>query len=157
MVVANYVKFLPSSLYFEPPKELPIRGGDAIFRKSLQENIRNVYERALQIRSISRIGNEFHVDASLEPRRNIELSFGRKEQLFCYQLFRQEVFAIDEETRQVEFRLTLPSSPPTKEEFDIWVDQSVDRSVERHFKALNTDLAVATSVRSMYVCDSPFS
>jgi hypothetical protein len=54
LVAVVYIKFFPSSYYFEPPVQLPLRGPEATFRLSLPEELKRVYEDSTVIRSLQR-------------------------------------------------------------------------------------------------------
>jgi hypothetical protein len=157
LVAVDYIKFFPSSYYFEPPVQLPIRGPEATFLLSLPEELRRVYEDSTVIRSLERTESGWRVREQLERGRGISIQFDCEGHFYGYHLFEQIVTEFDDARREFQAKLTLPDTPPDEQQFRLWVKQSVDRAVEQDLRAITTDLAIAAACDSMYVTDSAFS
>jgi len=157
LVAVDYVKFYPTTYHFEPAVQLPLRGSEAAFRQSLPEDVRRVYDDAAVVRSLEQSESGWQVKHTLERGRGISINFDRAGHSYFYNLAESVVTKLDEETRYVQFRMTLPDTPPDEREFGVWVNQSVDRSVEHDLRSISTDVAIAASCDSMYVTDSSFT
>lgn len=157
LVAVDYVKFFPTTYYFEPPVQLPLRSSEATFRQSLPEDVRRVYDDAAVVRSLEQTEAGWRVKDTLDRCRGISINFDRSGHSYFYNLAEPVITKLDEETRYVQFRMTLPDTPPDEQEFGVWVKQSVDRAVEHDLRAISTDIAIAASCDSMYVTDSAFT
>ena len=157
LVAVDYIKFFPTTYYFEPPVHLPLRSSEATFRKSLPEDVRRVYDDSAVVRSLERTESGWRVKDKLEICRGVSINFDRAGQSYFYNLAEPVITKLDEETRYVQFRMTLPDTPPDEQEFGVWVNQSVDRAVEHDLRAISTDVAIVASCDSMYVTDSAFT
>ena len=75
----------------------------------------------------------------------------------CYSLFQNEVLDVDSVARKIEFRATLPDGPPSVEEFEAWVNQSVNQAAAAHFETLLKELALSDVLGASYLSGSDFT
>ncbi|MGH2958588.1 MAG: hypothetical protein ACRDKE_03215 [Solirubrobacterales bacterium] len=62
----------------------------------------------------------------------------------------------DPETGAFKMVQVFPDTPPSAEQFDVWVDQSINQASFRLVQALARELTVSTRTRSHYMTQSSF-
>jgi hypothetical protein len=162
MITANYVKLLPVSRLFEPPRQLPITYSSTGFADALPADLMAWFcERAtvLPVRTHERGLIVPSTEHALEPTRMIAIEFGRDkaDYPFIYQLLEQEIVDVDEATHIARFVMTLPNEPPDKERFDAWVLQSVHQSARAIYMRLLHENALAANLQAEYLTQSSFA
>jgi hypothetical protein len=159
MVAAGYAKFLPTSYFAESPQEVPIRYSPSAFSELLSPRIGERYRQMAKVTSLRREGDSWLMLPTLERGRGIAIEFEGDSRYakWAYELFAPTLMEADEATRMVKFQMRLPDEPPSQEEFDAWVVQSVNQAAAHHFDTLARDIRVASACHSMYLTDSEFS
>ena len=159
LVAQGYVRFFPTSLESEAPAQLPIYASDDGFEHVLPPHLLSQYKQAADVRSFVPTSRGLEIQADLQLGRRIYIDFDRDGCTggFVYNLMEQEVVSANHETREVEFALRMPSEPPSQEQFDAWVAQSVNRSARNHFDMVSRDIGWSTQFGSQYLTRSRFT
>lgn len=159
MVAANYVRFFPVTFFSEPPVQIPIRYSPTQFAELLPPPILEHYRHAAKATSITRSDDGWLVQNKLHLGRGIAIQFegDSSEQLYIYNLFEQKILHADDESRIIDFQLSLPDAPPSPEQFATWLTQSINGAAHRHFEGLTRDIALAAKCNAMYLTNSAFS
>lgn len=159
MVAAGYAKFLPTSYFAEAPKEVPILYSPTGFSELLTPQIGDRYRQMAKVTSMRRDGDSWLVLPTLERGRGIAIEFEGDSRYaqWAYELFAPTVLEADDATHIVRFGMRLPDEPPSQEEFDAWVAQSINQAAGHHFDALSRDIRFASDCSAMYLTDSEFS
>jgi hypothetical protein len=123
MVAANYVKFFPASYYLEPDKQIPITYSKNGYSDVLPQEILSAYRDKVNVKSLRKADQSWIVENFLQIGRGIAIHFGEDQDdyLQIYNLFEQTVVKCDDETRVIQFAMTLPEYPPPPDQFWAWV------------------------------------
>lgn len=156
MVAGGYVKYYPISYHAEAPIHIPVGYSENAFSDVLPPSILEFFRNRANVKSLEKTDDGFVVKEDLTLGRSIGIWFkdADEKQINTYNLIKQEVLSADEDTRIVEFKMILPDSPPDKEQFRIWVKQSVNRSAQGYFDELTKEVSLAHHLQSIYTCDS---
>jgi len=157
-VASNLVKFLPFSSIVEPAAETPILYSEDRFASSLPPEIIKLFRARVRVSATKRIEAGYRVEKRLYPTRSIHVGF--RDASFrdsrSYHLFAHEVLSMDEASRTVEFAMRLPDEPPNREEFEAWVDQSINQTARSVYQHLRAEWEVAADLGAQYLTTSPF-
>ncbi len=156
MVAGGYVKYYPVSFHSEPPIEIPVNYSKVEFSDLLPANILKFFISRVDVKSLEKRESIFIVTDKLYLGRSISVSFkgADESQLKMYNLFEQETLSVNDETREVMFKLTLPDNPPTEAMFKKWVNQSINKSAHECFEKITKEISLAHSLGSVYTCES---
>jgi hypothetical protein len=152
MVAANFVKLLPISRLFEPPKELPLLYSENGFSDVLTEALMKVFSTRVDVHSMKVSEGRLLIDGKNFPSRYIHVDFRGHEfgDSMWFSYMDAAVASMDEGTRTAQFRLTLPDTPPTPAQFAPWLQQSVNRAAINIHNRLLTELAIAERFGAIY-------
>lgn len=150
MVSADFVKLLPISYAFEPPKELPFLYSETGFSDALPRALMEIFSANAKVRSVK--GNL--IMSKLYPCRDISVTFHDCPHCMGYTLFENRVTSLDEKTRTAGFAMTVPDAPPELSRFKAWVNQSVNQTALRVHNWLMTELAFAAQFGAVYSTQS---
>jgi hypothetical protein len=152
MVAADFVKLLPISTLFEPPKLLPIFHSENQFSDALPRALMEIFHGRAEVRSMRKSGSGYVIADELFPCRQIHVGFRGHPHLggMMYSLLDIAAQSLDEESRTAWFNLTQPEAPPTLERFQPWVLQSINRTAINIQNQLLTELTMADDLNSVY-------
>lgn len=157
MVAADYVKCLPVSHLFEPPEELPLYYSPNRFSDVLPAELFSFFHQHQDVRPLRRDETGWIEAPNAQVSRAIAVEFGDDHSAgMLYQLFEQEIENIDETARTYTVRLSFPDNPPTKANYDVWVEQSVNRTAINYYTRLCKELTLAAQLGASYLCFSEF-
>jgi hypothetical protein len=159
LVANGYVRFFPTTLENEPPVELPFYAPRDGFENVLPQHLLKLYKEAANIRSVISSPQGLLVNRDLKLGRMISIDFDGIENdgAFGYNLFQQEVVSLDRDTGQMQVAMHMPKTPPSREQFDAWVSQSVNSSARLHFETLRRDVNWSARFGSQYMTRSRFA
>ena len=160
MVAGKFVKFIPMSHIHEPPSEIPIYHSQNYFADALPKDLLEWFRKHVQVKPLYKGDNYWYSTKEnlSKPCRSIVIAFkGHTSPGFIYFLFDVEVISSNDTTREVTFRQWLPDEPPEQSRFEAWIFQSVNRSAERFYKSLISELKTSISFGSIYLTTSPFT
>ena len=159
MVAADYVKFFPVSYYFEPDDNIPLYYSETAFADALPTHILSKYRENADVRSLRRTDRGLAVENSLRRGRHISVQFrgDHNGAMMGYALVQNEAVDVDAIARSIHFRPTLPDEPPPVDEFQAWVDQSVNQAARAHHNALLKELALSELFGASYFTSSEFA
>ena len=152
MVAANFVKLLPVSVVFEPPKELPLFASDNYFDDALPAALLKIFRERARVESLQKTTEGWMETNELFPCRAILIRFEGhpREQVFIYNYFNTEATVIDEDKRLVEFKMTMPDAPPPPAAFDAWVRQSINQASRALYSQTFTEGMIANDLGALY-------
>jgi hypothetical protein len=156
MVDVGYLKIFPISYFFEVGSEIPfcMPTPDDV----LTENIMNTYKKNVEIKSFTKKGQYISFDKDIQIRRDISIKFDKEnDAMDIYQLNEQEILSFDESTNIAELQITIPDYPPTKDSFNAWLNQSLNKSALNHYQKLRKELELASIFKSQYLTQSSFT
>lgn len=152
MVAANFVKLLPVSVVFEPPKDLPLFASDNYFDDALPAALLKIFRERAQVESLQKTPDGWAETGQLFPCRAILIRFDGhpRGQVFIYNYFDTEARVIDEGKRLVEFKMTIPDNPPPLAAFQVWVRQSVNQASRALYSQTFTEAMIANDLGALY-------
>lgn len=158
MVAANYVKLLPTSYFFEPPEELPVRHSENGFADVVPKQLLEFFHENASVKSVKNVGGAMIIDGSFEIGRGIFVMFKDHgvEDAMGFQLAEQQVTGVNREERTVSFTMYVSPHPPGKEEFDRWVYQSINQTAGHLYRRILLENTFAMTFGASYLSNSPF-
>lgn len=158
LVESTYLKFFPTSYFSEPKSEIPFTYSENQYGNILPRNIMDLYYENKLLRSFKKNGQYLTINKNFEIDRTIEVLFKNDDTEFMnmYNLFEREIISINEKERKIEFAMTLPNTPPSKESFDSWVTQSINQSSIAHFRKISMDISLSIKLKAQYITTSSF-
>ena len=94
----------------------------------------------------------------MTPGRSIIIDFeghnGKNSSI--YFLFETKILELNDETRMVKFAQTLPNTPPSNQQFEAWVYQSINKSAQNFYNSIFKEVYNASLIGSTYLTTSPF-
>jgi hypothetical protein len=158
MVAANYVKLLPTSYFFEPPREFPLKYSESGFADAVPQPLLKFFHDNAVVESIKREGDATIIDGSLEVGRGIHVRF--KDHGFedgrGYQLLQQEIKPGKKGDRRLHVSTYMPPWLPEKDEFERWVFQSVNQTAGPLYRRILLENTFAARFGASYFSNSPF-
>lgn len=158
LVESTYLKFFPTSYFFEPNSEIPLISSEKQFSDVLPKNIMNLYYDNTQVRSFSKNGQYLSLNKNFEPDRTIEILFKDDDTKFTnmYDLLEVKIENFNNEKNIANIAMYMPKTKPTQERFDNWVYQSINQSIKSHFNKISSDINLSTQLKAQYITTSPF-
>lgn len=158
MVAADYVKLLPTSYFFEPPKHFPMKYSENGFEDAVPRSLLNFFHKNADVKSMRMEGGSLIIDGSFKLGRGIYVSF--KDHDFedgrGYQLMEQQVMSANPGGRTIRLSMHMPPWPPAKREFDHWVHQSINQTAGPLYRRVVLENTFAGRFGASYFTDSPF-
>ena len=158
MIAANYVKLLPTSYFFEAPKEIPITYSEKGFSERVPDSLSSFFHQNAVVHSGKRDERGIYFDGSFEPGRIISIAFKEHgfEDSHGYVLNEMEVLERDDESGMAKIRMYTPDHVPDTKTFDAWVFQSVNQSAGRVYYRALVENSFASKFDASYLTNSPF-
>ena len=161
MIAGNFVKIFPLSYHFEGPKQIPFNLPKDNYNDALPKEIMDFFRQHVSVRSMEKMksGGWQVIEDNVYPCRSIVIDF--KESNFkssmIYHLFEMEILEFNEETGLATFRQTLPDVPPEIDNFNTWVNQSINSASKAFFDKIFKENFISSSLNSTYLCDNNFT
>ena len=158
MIAANYVKLLPTSYFFEAPKELPFTTSKTGFSERVPDVLQNFFRDNAIVESVKDRDGEMIIDGSLELGRTISVRFRdhKDSSGMGFKLLKQEVHSVDREKRVADLSFFEPPYPPERDEFDRWVFQSTNQAAGHLYQRILLENLFAARFNCSYLSNSPF-
>ncbi len=159
LVAGGYVKLYPVTFELESKTEvIPLLHSDNAFKDVLPESILKQYKTNALVRSVQNDNGKLLVMRHLHVGRHIDIRFQGMQRGFGmgYTLFPPEILSSNEEQRTITIALSKDTPPPTKEEFNAWVNQSVNQTARNHYIDLNKRIALCDYLGCMFGTEHPF-
>jgi len=160
MAAGQFLTFAPISAALDRPDALPITYSETLYAERIPEPLREWILKRAEVTPArqhpdgrgwySRPGDK------LEPSRAICIDFDGYEQPFVYFLFATRAHRHSNDPSRFTLEQWLPDTPPPKEQFDIWVRQSINQAGGRILENLRVDFAHAAYSGSMLLTESDF-
>lgn len=156
MVAVDYVRVFPASLFRESPTQIPVVYSPTAFSDVLAPEVFAKYKAAAKVVSIKQTAAGLEYQNQLYPCRAIAIDFDAPSSSSGYVYTLQEILGLDEESRTVRFGFSQSSVAPPKEEFEHWVNQSVNQAAAKHFSDLSKNVAISSISGSSFLTGSEF-
>lgn len=160
-VAADYVRVLPFSVAFEPPKQLPLRYSETQFRELLPPKLSEFLRSKARLKELVRADGRLLVmhDPPKGPCRGISIEFdgAADNGAYLYNLWETRASSISDDNKRFQLAMELPDTPPDKEQFDIWVEQSMNSAAADEFRRVQRSASAAAALRSLYLAPYPLA
>ena len=159
MTAGQFLKFVPISAVLEPPDKTPITYSATLYAERIPIELREwIRQRAriTTLRRSDRNGWYWRPGDALEVGRAICVDFEDYGRPFLYFLFAPKFESHADDPNQFTVIQWMPESPPPSEQFEAWVQQSVNQAGGDILGHLQVDLVHAAHSRSMFLTESAF-
>lgn len=152
MVKANFVKLLPVSVAFEPPPDIPFTYSEDRFESMVPAAYRDVFLKRADVASLKKVEGGWTTNGELFPSRAVRIAFRGHGREMIY--FLADLQDAEPEDNGFRFSMQFPNTPPDEARFEVWVQQSVNRSAGEIFNQtvaeclMTRDLEATFSTRS---------
>jgi hypothetical protein len=154
-VAKDYVRVLPFSLRYEPPKALPILYSETLFREALPDELRDFFKKRARIREVKRAEGRLLVmrDPPKAPCRGIGIEFEGDDEhaMYGYNLLQSAAEQVADSHGRFRFKMRLPDTPPDREQYETWVEQSLNQAASQSFRKITSSMAAAAKFDAMYL------
>lgn len=157
MIAADFVKLLPISSLFEPPKELPMFYSENQFSDGLPRVLMEKFHARAEVKSMKKSECGFIITDDLFPCRQIHIGFQDHpvQEGMMFSLFDIDSMT-DEGENRFGLSMTLPDVPPSLTRFQHWVVQSINKTAIAVHNKLLTEIAIAADLGAVYSTRSGF-
>ena len=159
MTAGQFLKFVPISAILEPPDKTPITYSATLYAERIPIELRERVRQRARITTLRRSDREGWVwrpGDALEVGRAICVYFEDYGRFFPYFLFASKFEFHGDDPNQLTGIQWMPESPPPGEQFEAWVQQSVNQAGGDVLGHLQVDLVHAAHSRSMFLTESAF-
>jgi len=155
MVAADYVKLMPTSYSFEPPKEIPLTYSETGFQERVPEALRQFFHERAIVESVKDVDGAKIIYPKLEIGRGIYIRFEDHDLSEGYGYILVPIESVGGEDANLELLLGKPTAPPEREEFEAWVFQSINQSAGRIYSRVLVENIFAKRFNASYLSASP--
>jgi len=159
LVASEYIKFLPVSLLHEAPHDLPIVYSENNFCDAFPRELYEWFHKNVQVHNVEIADGYMRYDPSkpLSLGTTIHVDFGSESLTsgMIYQFVKSEVVKVNPITQEMTFRQYIPDSI-RRDEFDAWVENSINRASIKVYNDIFSELYFARQVNCMYLTESSF-
>jgi hypothetical protein len=159
-VASDYVRVLPFSMLSEPPEQLPLFYSKTGFRDLLAPTVLDFMRARAHVRPTKKAGNDWLVlDKELSPCRGIAVSFegDTSDVSALYFLWATRFEKVAGKADVFSTTMTLPATPPDKQQFDAWVDQSINKTAHTLVQRVVNAASFAATFKAMYLAPTQLS
>lgn len=156
-IVCDFVKFLPTSLIHEAPRDIPIRYDENGFRDSLPKDIMSMLKGAMDVRNVKQSDGHLFVTFEEPLRKGTILYIGfpeikyRSGEIVSYQ--KMELDGGINNDGRFKAKFYIPDNI-TNYEFSAWLEQSRNTAAKQLFDETVKEYAFACGFNSMYLTGS---
>jgi hypothetical protein len=158
MIVSEYVKFIPASIVFEPPKETLVYYSPNYFSDALPKELMEFCHKNIVVRSMAKVEGGWRIldKNDLTPGLFIDFKNSNSSKGYIYHYFEQE-FLPTEDPKVFNTKMHLASYPMDKAIWEVWAHQSMNRSSESEVNKVYTENIIAADLKATYLCDNDFT
>ena len=159
MVAGDYVKFFPTSRFFEPLQQIPLTYSKTGFAERVPKELHEFFLLNAHVTSGKAEGDSIAFGWPLELGRAIAVIFKGHPIVEGGQVFflaEQELHRSIRENRTADSTFSMPDTLPTPECFNAWVTQSINQSAGHVYRRVCVELAVADGFGANYLSNSDF-
>jgi hypothetical protein len=158
MIAADFVKILPLSKEFEPPKDIPITLPKNYYADGLPKEIMDYCREKAIVRSMEKANKGWRILDKNDFTPGIFINFEglERNEGQIYNYFLQE-FEKTEDPNRFLTKMKLADYPMDKNIWDTWVFQSTNRSAIAVVDKIHYENIVATNLNATYLTDNIFT
>jgi hypothetical protein len=158
MIAADFVKMLPLSKAFEPPKEIPITLPINYYADELPKEIMDYCRERAVVKSMKQAEKGWQIldKNDLTPGIFVNFEGLDKNEGLIYNYLLQE-FEETEDPNRFLTKMKLADYPMDKKTWDIWVYQSVNSSAKNVVDKIYYENIIANNLKATYLTDNKFT
>lgn len=158
MIAADFVKMMPLSKAFEPPKEIPLTIPVNYYSDDLPKEIINYCRERAIVKSMKKVDKGWQLLDKQDYTPGIHITFDGldKNHGFIYNFLLQE-FKKTDKPNIFETSMTLADYPLEKKTWDIWVFQSINRSALTVVDKILFENIIANQLKATYLTNNDFT
>lgn len=158
MIEADFVKILPMSYNFEPPKETPINLPINYYADELPKEIIQYFRDRAIVKSMEKVNGGWRIldNNDLTPGLFITFDNHEKHQGSIYHYFDQK-FEKTADPNKFLTKMSLAPYPMDKATWDVWAFQSVNSSAKAAFDKIYIENLIANNLKATYLTDNDFT
>jgi hypothetical protein len=151
MIAGNFTKFVPSSKSTEDTEEIPVYASENYFEDALPAQVLRKFQEAAEVSAVISLGEGCFKLTRLKPTRGISIRFrgdteGHASMYSLHQIEKSQLKVGSE--GEFEMKLSLPKTPPSAAQFQVWVRQSVNQAARNRFRETFEDAELATQLNA---------
>lgn len=158
MIVANYVKILPLSYAFEPPKELPITLPINYYADILPKDLMEYCHSKVIVKSMKQQKDGWRLLETLDYTPGLHITFedlnANKGITYNYSYLE---YKKTNNPKEFEIKMTLADYPLDKNIWDAWVFQSMNSASKKVVDQIYYENLVANDLNTTYLTDNLFT
>lgn len=157
-VSGDFLNFAPISLQHESSPEIPLTYSENLYADRVPSELLGWFHMNAKVNSIERVdgvGLVSRPNTKLKPCRSIIVEFSGHSQPMIFHLSKIQAEPTEDPNR-FKFIHTLPDTPPSKEQFEIWVTQSINQTAGAIFEHVASDMYIASKTGCMFFTNSHF-
>ncbi|QQL49307.1 hypothetical protein [Mucilaginibacter ginkgonis] len=159
MVSGDYVKLIPASWVFEPQEHTPVYYSPVFFENDLPPAIHQFCKENAVVNSMkatSKGGWQLLHELDFTPGIHIGFGDDKFKNGMIYHYFLQE-YLPTEKPNVFETRMRLADYPVSKEEWQGWVKQSINRTAINLVDRVYQEIGIAESLKATYITEQQFT
>lgn len=158
MIAADYVKMLPLSNAFEPPKEIPLKLPINYYADVLPPELMNYCRERAVVNSMTKTEHGWHIldKHDLTPGLFIGFDGLNTDQGSIYN-YHQAEYENSNGSNEVTFTMKLADYPLDKEVWDLWVFQSTNSAAKVVVDKIYYENVIANRLNATYLTRDPFT
>lgn len=158
LIAANYVKILPLSYAFEPPKEIPIHLPINYYADSLPKELLNFCRERAVLKSMKKADIGWLIMDKNDYTPGIYITFKDLDEKFgmMFNYFYQK-FEKTETPNKYITTMELANYPMDKKTWDVWTYQSINRTSKAVVDKIYYENMVACDLNATYLTNNSFT
>jgi len=158
MIAADFVKILPISYNFEPPKETPINLPIDYYADILPKDIMLYFRERAVVKSMRQLkgGWEIIDKRDLTPGLFITFKELDNDHGSIYHYFIPK-FIKTEDPNRIKTSMSLAPYPMDKDVWEVWAFQSINSAAKAVFDKIYIENLFASSLKATYLTDNHFT
>jgi len=157
LVAGKVAKVIPVSKLYERGDKIPMLYSETGFYELVPPQLLQVFRRWSEVWPLRQVENGWISGGDIpnDPCRAISVQFRRHTCGMIYTLMERELISMDEATGKAQFFDSMPDKPPSQEQFDRWVDESINRSAWVALERISAGVRVASEAGAFISTTSP--
>lgn len=158
MISADYIKMLPISYSFEPPKETPINFPINYYADILPNDIMKYFKERVIVNSMKKVSTRWEILDKQDYTSGLFITFKdfNNDKGLMYNYLYPKVIKSDD-LNKVSITLNYGDYPMDIATWELWVKQSVHSSAKAIFDKIYLENLIACDLKATYLTDNSFT
>ncbi len=156
MIAADFVKILPMSYNFEPPRETPINLPINYYADELPKEIIQYFRDRAIVKSMKKVTAGWRILDKNDLTPGIFIAFENLDKHQGSMYFYKEIEKTADPNKFLT-KMSLAPYPMDKATWDVWTFQSVNSSAKAIFDKIYIENLIANNLKATYLTDNSFT